>query len=472
MAEPEPIQDLLAYLRGEASPDDVRAIERRLNHEPALRRLLLELSQEEVVLSEWARSEQIAVELDDMTLAPESPKANTRTRSLASKKRWITAKPLIAAAAAALALFVLAWLWIDRTRPSGSIPAGLAQLVASTDAEWRGLSPQLTEPLAAGTYHLQQGAIDLVFVDGAKVSLRGPASFELRSSRHLHVTTGNVVARIPEEALGFVVTSPQSTVVDLGTEFGLAVDEAGNTDVHVLEGLVEVADTRDPSGQGVLVEAGTAKRFVGKSSAVPVDIPLVSRVGLIGNGKVAQPGARMLRGSVRTVDALPKTAYTGTVTGPNRIEWITERRDVRLPKAITVTIDSPGNYRDYEGLASEIPAGTQLTSHLLHFRPGSKAPVFGVIRFDNPIVGILSTGEHLHRSDALFGISSVHYPKNENPFRGLEPASPATAKGRDDPSWQPDEIILSQDQRTIAIRTAANPERGVDQLRILTLSAP
>ena len=49
-----------------------------------------------------------------------------------------------------------------------------------------------------------------------------------------------MVARISDEALGFIVTSPRSELIDLGAKFGLSVDETGRTDAHVLGGLVEI----------------------------------------------------------------------------------------------------------------------------------------------------------------------------------------------------------------------------------------
>jgi hypothetical protein len=52
---------------------------------------------------------------------------------------------------------------------------------------------------------------------------------------------GRLTARVPRAALGFTVLSPGGKVVDLGTEFGLSVEEGGATTVRVFDGLVAVS---------------------------------------------------------------------------------------------------------------------------------------------------------------------------------------------------------------------------------------
>src|SRR5262249_55973492 len=49
---------------------------------------------------------------------------------------------------------------------------------------------------------------------------------------------GKLAARVPEAAIGFEIVSPQGKVIDLGTEFGVAVGAGGATEVYVFEGQV------------------------------------------------------------------------------------------------------------------------------------------------------------------------------------------------------------------------------------------
>ncbi|MDF1657655.1 MAG: FecR domain-containing protein [Verrucomicrobiales bacterium] len=449
---------LLAYLEGNLNAADEKTIAEELKGSEAMRKRLIELSIEEAALTEWAKSEQISVELENETFSDQVIPFPAR-RPLP----WIA----IAATVAVLAGSVFISQKGLRERPTTS---GVARFVASSDAVWNSKAPELNTPMAAGDYVLKNGSIDLVFDGGAKVSLSGPADFSLKSHRHIHLTSGNLVARIPDEALGFIVTSPDSEVVDLGTEFGLSVSDNGNTDVHVLDGLVEVLSNTGIRESGTLIEAGEALRFKRDAVGAPSEIPVHSRSKLLGNQRAGELGVKMLRGSVVVQAGLEQHDLYKNPTGPNRIDLIPELENYILTEPLNVTINAPGNYREFAGKDRFIPAGTPVTSYLLHFRPSSLDSVFGVIRFDEPIVAILCNGDDLYQSDDLFRVPNVYYPKKENPYRGLEPSGEITGKGRDNPDWQPDEIILSQDKHTIAVRTFANTERGYDQIRILTLS--
>ena len=469
-SNPKDTDTLISYLLGDLSPDEVREIESRLLEEKPLRKQLLELSTEESALTDWAKSEEVSASLDDRTFqdCPSSPPSPSPTSSFSKP----TLAWLAAAAAITLGVFGITW-WSQsqKTSPSSTPLAsspGLALFAASIDAHWIDSDPQPGSSLAAGQYQLNSGSVDLVFSDGAKVSVGGPAVFELKSARHLHLESGQAVARISDEALGFIVTSPGSEVIDLGTEFGLSVDASGQTDVHVLDGLVEVHPSKPHnSTPGVTISEGQARRFENSPTNTSTAIPLSSRANLLGVSHVDALGLELLRGSVRITEELSSSAFKKEESDQNWIDLIPEKQAVTLPQSLSVSIDSSGSYRDFETIEKTIHPEAPLDSYLLHFRPGNLEQVQGIIRFDQPIVAILCTGDHLLESDLLFGSTTSFYPKNSNPFRGLEPNGRPTAS-QSNPNWQPDEIVLSQDRHTISIRTFANTERGYDQVRILT----
>lgn len=85
------------------------------------------------------------------------------------------------------------------------------------------------------------GSVELTFDDGAVVTVEGPVEFRPLSSSQLELTRGRLLASVPQKAIGFTVSTPTSNVVDLGTEFEVAVNEAGESDVKVHQGEVEVA---------------------------------------------------------------------------------------------------------------------------------------------------------------------------------------------------------------------------------------
>ncbi|MEM7600413.1 MAG: hypothetical protein AAF357_03235 [Verrucomicrobiota bacterium] len=461
---PNTAEELIAYLHDELEPDVRADLEARLIENESLRRTLIELSTEEAALADWAKAERASAALDDETFAADPiPEANvTRLAPPSPLAGWW-------AAAAILVISALGFFAVNQNPPASASLAGVAHLVASVDAQWEGAHPLLNHPMATGSYELKSGAADLLFADGARVTVSGPAVFDLRSSRHLHLHGGNLVAQIPDEALGFIVTSPQSEVVDLGTEFGLSVGATGLTDVHVLDGLVEVLPAEgNPASQqssGVMITEGEARRFSDDPDINGSTIPVSSRNGLVGKQRSSEIGLDMLRGSVRVVDHISRNDLFDVSEGFNWIDLAVEQRDVPLNEPLPVSIDSPGSYRNFVNPEAVLPAGQTVSSYLLHFRPNSFSYVSGVIRFDQPIVGVLCTGNHLRQTDAIFGVDSVYYPTKASDFQGLEP------HGTTPPEKQAsDEIILSQDRTTISIRTFAGIDRGYDQIRILTQS--
>lgn len=92
------------------------------------------------------------------------------------------------------------------------------------------------------------GSVELTFDKGAVVSVDGPVEFRPLSTGQLELRRGRILASVPRKAIGFTVSTPTSNVVDLGTEFEVAVNDTGESDVQVLKGEVEVASI-NPNGE-------------------------------------------------------------------------------------------------------------------------------------------------------------------------------------------------------------------------------
>ena len=91
----------------------------------------------------------------------------------------------------------------------------------------------------------------LGLLSGVTLTLEGPADLELLSIDRVHCRRGKLRTYVPRGAEGFVVSTPGSAVVDLGTEFGLNVAEDGKARVMVFKGEAEAS---------VLNEAGAPVR--------------------------------------------------------------------------------------------------------------------------------------------------------------------------------------------------------------------
>ncbi|TWU46251.1 FecR protein [Rubripirellula tenax] len=100
-----------------------------------------------------------------------------------------------------------------------------------------------TDQLDAGrTITLNNGVLALEFGCGATVVVEGPAEFEVVSAWKCMLHTGKLTAYAPERARNFTVETPSSETVDLGTSFGVQVDDDGASEIHVFEGEVQVYD--------------------------------------------------------------------------------------------------------------------------------------------------------------------------------------------------------------------------------------
>lgn len=125
-------------------------------------------------------------------------------------------------------------------------------------------APRVGTVLGRGTLRIAGGRATLEFLTGVKLNVAGPAEIDLIDREHVFCHRGKLRARVPKGAEGFVVESPGSAVVDLGTEFGLNVAADGKSELMVFEGLAEAA---------LLDDAGALKRgqLVGRSEAYALD---------------------------------------------------------------------------------------------------------------------------------------------------------------------------------------------------------
>lgn len=158
-----------------------------------------------------------------------------RVVEAACRTMWMRRLSWAGAVAAAVVLaFVGAWYWnVHTTRP-------VATIVREEGVRWTGAEPEAN--LYTGARLIaKRGLFELRFADGTNVVVEGPAEIEIEGPGRAFLHNGRAVARVPEKARGFTLNSPRGPLVDLGTEFGVAVTAEGNTEVHVLDGIVEAS---------------------------------------------------------------------------------------------------------------------------------------------------------------------------------------------------------------------------------------
>ncbi|MEM6777049.1 MAG: FecR domain-containing protein [Planctomycetota bacterium] len=352
--------------------------------------------------------------------------------------------------------------------------APVARLISAVDVKWHDAQRLQGRFLTVGGFQLDSGEVELEFNLGARVSIQGPARFVVKGADRLHVYSGSLVARIPEEALGFTISTDEAEVVDLGTEFGLSVSDNGQTEVHVIEGLVEVYhrdEANARAGQSIQVEEGHAIRLELSHSEGwrPEKIPARSSAGLV-DSRGSSLGLAFLQGNIRLKESVAANDLQEPAT--SWIEVIPESSHVLLSEPMPVTLTTAGNHRLFGDLGRSIPAGTWVDSYLFHFRSGQSAPVRGAIKFDRKIVGLICEADQLADSDPIVGRKGVTYPVASQRYRGLEPRGPMqNASEHKGGGWLADEVTISQDMKTLGLSVNVQPVQGVDQLRVLVMSS-
>jgi hypothetical protein len=113
---------------------------------------------------------------------------------------------------------------------------------------------------------IDSGLIHLNLKRGVDLLVEGPAEWSIDSENSATLHAGKLVAMVPARAVGFVLETPSSQIVDLGTEFGVEVNAgSGTTEVHVLRGTVETTrHTKESSGvdaKPIRLKAGSAIRI-------------------------------------------------------------------------------------------------------------------------------------------------------------------------------------------------------------------
>ncbi len=127
-------------------------------------------------------------------------------------------------------------------------PSSVARIGQLKDCD--ATAPAADSLLAAGRKLVfERGLMEVVFDGGAKTIVQGPAKVELQSPSAVLLLRGSLTADVPAVAHGFTVHTPNATVVDLGTRFGVAC-QADQTDVEVFAGKVVLRLDGSQSGTG------------------------------------------------------------------------------------------------------------------------------------------------------------------------------------------------------------------------------
>lgn len=130
----------------------------------------------------------------------------------------------------------------DKSTEPEDLPAHLATVTRSDQAKW---SPPMAPhaKLAVGKYRLDSGRARLMMFNGIELvvdSQKSATEFELASARRVLLTSGTLIAQVHDQEIGFMVETPTTRLIDVGTEFAVTVSPEGGSQVSVLDGAVTV----------------------------------------------------------------------------------------------------------------------------------------------------------------------------------------------------------------------------------------
>jgi hypothetical protein len=170
----------------------------------------------------------------------------------------------------------------------------VGRITGMVDCRWAGLQGRtsLRDGVPLGQrYALAAGVVQITYDTGANVILQGPCAYDVDSPSGGFLSRGKLTARVEREDRKrdhsrrstldtrlsthnsplFSVRTPTAVVTDLGTEFGVDVNEEGTTTSLVFRGSVRVRLVGDDAGRwdAVLREGESAKAMRNKGNAKP-----------------------------------------------------------------------------------------------------------------------------------------------------------------------------------------------------------
>jgi hypothetical protein len=154
------------------------------------------------------------------------------------------------------------------------IPAGnpCAVVVDAIDARWDGRSESAD---VGDTFYdtdklreLISGFVKLEFKSGVTMVIEGPCTFSCVSDNAFYLDRGQVFTHVPKHTIGFRIDSPISSIVDLGTEFGVQAQFNGTTSFHMFDGKAKISSRLSEKSTGKLLEKDHACQLNAKSGRI------------------------------------------------------------------------------------------------------------------------------------------------------------------------------------------------------------
>lgn len=239
-----------------------------------------ELHANPVVSTECSESEQMLRDLEKLaryeTMAEvvdiprETPKQELIQKVEREKIGYKFSRGSLVSIITSFAAILLIALFV-RFAPSAK-GVKVAVLSDSINAKWEDANGKMEKGVPLITSYeylfLREGYAELLFDNNARVLIEGPAGFQILTEDQIKLRYGKLYATVPQEAIGFTVTTQTAKVIDLGTEFGVQADVSGDTSLHVIQGKTTLVAGERYNKSIMEVGKGAAKKVSGVTQTV------------------------------------------------------------------------------------------------------------------------------------------------------------------------------------------------------------
>ena len=203
-----------------------------------------------------ARHEQKAESIYINPPAPRKAESNVEKPGVAARRPAVNKFSLYAAVASAAAFFML--LAYVHLRPMIFKPVAVVADQLQGAVLFQSSVPCVSPELYPGSYTLENGLIELAFVDGGKVVVEAPSEFVIENASRIYLLKGQLTALVENSPKPFSVRTLNSNVIDFGTEFGVRANADGTAETHVFQGKVRMESNKLLKQAALMLEGGQA----------------------------------------------------------------------------------------------------------------------------------------------------------------------------------------------------------------------
>ena len=176
--------------------------------------------------------EEVNARINDRQQPSLSEQVNLKLIDREAANNWLDKPWTMAASIAAFVCFIFIASLFEDQRDFATV----TKIAAVSNNEQRLF---LGNTLGQGDIELAHGFSEVTLKNGVVLVLEAPVNLTLNSPDNVTVHHGKLVARVPQNAIGFRIDTPSAEIIDLGTEFGVDVNANGESQVHVLDGEVK-----------------------------------------------------------------------------------------------------------------------------------------------------------------------------------------------------------------------------------------